>query len=104
MDEIIKGIIIQHDTPLSLEEIAQAVHAERRIIIEMVEYHLLEPKGKSPSNWEFDDVCLRRAKTAVSFYQDLEINMPGVAMVIDLLERIEVLEQRLRTLERFEEE
>src|SRR3990167_2952790 len=94
--DIIKGILIQSDTPLDINELSQAVHLEREIIIEMVEYHLIEPEGESPETWQFDDICLKRAKTAASFNRDLEINWPGVAMVLDLLERIEELEQKLR--------
>ncbi len=101
--KIITGIVIQRESPLTLEELAQAVHLKADIIIEMVEYRLLQPRGKSPENWQFDDICLKRAKTAASFYRDLEINLSGVAIVVDLLERIEQLEQQLRILERFEE-
>ena len=98
-----KGILIESDTPLDIDELSQAIRLDQGVIIEMVEYHLIEPEGESPDTWQFDDICLKRAKTAASFYRDLEINWPGVAMVLDLLERIETLEQKLRILERFEE-
>ncbi|MBW5802985.1 chaperone modulatory protein CbpM [Coxiella endosymbiont of Ornithodoros amblus] len=100
--QIIKGIIIERSSPLKIDELSQAVHLRREIIIEMVEHHLIEPEGSSPTSWEFDNVCLKRAKIAASFYRDLEINMPGIAIALDLLDKIEYLEQRLRTLERFE--
>lgn len=89
--KVIEGIIIE-SSPLTLEELSQAVSVEHDFVIEMVEYHLIEPvAGDSPESWEFDDVCLKRAKTAVSFYHDLEINMPGIALALDLLDKIEQL-------------
>ncbi len=101
---IIKGILIERSAPLTLDELAQAVHLRNEIIIEMVEHHLLEPEGQTPDHWQFDDVNLKRAKIAASFHRDLEVNLQGIALALDLLERIERLEQRLQTLERFEED
>ena len=100
--EIITGVIIENSSPLKLDELSQAVHIQHEIIIEMIEYHLIEPEGYSPTSWKFDNVCLKRAKIAASLYRDLEINIPGIAIALDLLDKIEYLEQRLRTLERFE--
>lgn len=102
--EIITGVIIETSSPLKLDELSQAVDIQHEIIIEMIEHHLIEPEGHSPTSWKFDDVCLKRAKIAASFYRDLEINIPGIAIALDLLDKIEHLEQRLRTLERFEKQ
>lgn len=101
---VIKGIIVEQSTPLDLNELAQALHTENDILIAMVEHRLLEPSGHSPSDWKFDDICFKRAKIATSFYHDLEINMPGIALALDLLDKIERLEKRLEILKRFEEE
>ena len=99
----LKGVIIEQSSPLNLQELAQAVNLKVEIIVEMVEYHLIEPEGNSPKSWQFDDICLKRIKTAASFHRDLEMNLPGIAMALDLLEKIERLEHRLQILERFEE-
>lgn len=101
---VIKGILIEQASPLSLEELAQAIHVHHDIIVEMVDYHLLNPKGQSPETWQFDDVNFKRAKIAASFHRDLEVNLQGIALALDLLDKIDRLEQRLATLERFEEE
>lgn len=96
----ITGVIIESDKPLTLEELAQAISMSNDIVIQMVEYQLLEPKGDQPKNWEFDSICLRRAKIAASFYRDLEINLSGIALALDLLEKIDYLENRIETLEK----
>lgn len=100
---IITGVLIEQASPLNLEEISQAVHLQPDRIIEMVEYHLLEPLGSSPEQWQFDDVCLKRARIAASFYRDLEVNLSGIALALDLLDQIEQLEKQLQILKRLEE-
>ena len=99
---VLKGIIIERQTPLDLEELAQAVHIRHEIIIEMVDNHLVEPAGKTPETWQFDDICFKRVKVAASFYRDLEINMQGIALALDLLEKIERLENRINILKKLE--
>ena len=44
----------------------------------------------------FTGRSLRRARTAVLLQRDLGVNVAGVALVIELLERIEVLERAQR--------
>ena len=102
MIAIIKGVLIERSTPLNLDELAQAVHLQTEIIIEMVEHHLLKPEGHAPGSWRFDNINLKRAKIAASFHHDLEINLQGIALALDLLDRIKQLEQQLETLKRFE--
>ena len=103
MTTVIKGVLIERSSPLNLDELAQAVHLRAEMIVEMVEYHLLEPEGQSPTNWQFDDINFKRAKIAASFHRDLEVNLQGIALALDLLDKIDRLEQRLKTLKRFEE-
>lgn len=100
--QIFKGIIVEQSASLNLEEFCQAVHLQTQVVIEMVEHQLIKPEGSAPNSWRFDNACLKRAKIAASFYRDLEVNMPGIGIALDLLERIEYLEQRLQTLECFE--
>lgn len=97
---LLSGVIIEKDKSISLEEMASAVYLNRQTIIEMVEYHLLEPEGDAPENWRFDSLCLRRAKIAANFYKDLEINLSGIALALDLLDEIEHLNIRVKALEK----
>lgn len=97
---LITGVIIESDEPLTLEELAQAISMNDDIVIKMVEYQLIQPKGDQPKNWKFDSLCLRRAKIAASFYRDLEINLSGIALALDLLEQIDDMQSRIDTLEK----
>jgi len=92
----IKGIIIESDSPLTLEELVNALQVEPDFIIELVEYQLIAPQGQSKQEWHFDSEALRKARLARNFYHDLEINMPGISLALELLDRIEKLENELK--------
>ena len=95
MMKAIVGTIIDQETALTFEEVCRAIQADDQLIIQFVEYHIIEPKGTSKSNWQFDDLALKRAHLARNFYYDLEVNFEGIALLIDLLERIESLEKQI---------
>ena len=56
---------------------------------------VLSPAGSSPEDWRFSGESLRRAKTAARLTNDLELNTPGVALALDLLEEISRLRCQL---------
>jgi len=100
MNKLISGVIIDETQPLTLEEFCYAIHTEPKIIIQMVEYQLIEPIGESPDEWRFDSLSLKRARIAASFHRDLEVNMPGVALALELLDQIETLQHQINILEK----
>lgn len=57
---------------------------------------VLEPRGTAPHDWRFSPSALRRARVALRLTRDLEVNAPGVALALDLMEEIEALQSRLR--------
>jgi len=99
--DAISGELVQADQALSLEELAHALHANSTLIIEMVEFSLLVPQGSNPENWSFDSYSLKRAQRALSFKRDLELNMQGIALALDLLDHIDELETQLNILRRY---
>ena len=50
-----------------------------------------EPHGAGPHEWRFSGTELRRVRTAHHLAHDLEINPPGIALVLELLDEIEAL-------------
>lgn len=93
----ITATIISYEEPLTLDELAHAIHADRTIIIEMVEHDILQPRGHAKTDWRFDETALRRARVAANFYRDLEVNWQGAALALQLLEDIQALEDELRS-------
>ncbi len=84
---------------LSLRELAEVCGVVPETVYEMVEYGLLDPQGSGPEQWIFSGIAVRRICQAVRLSSDLEINMAGVALALDLLEEQEQLQARIRELE-----
>ena len=100
MAKTITGIIIEESSSLTLDEFCHATRTQREIVLQMVENQLIEPLGAAPEEWRFDSFSLKRGRIAASFYHDLEINMPGIALAFDLLDKIEKLQQQIEILEK----
>lgn len=92
----ISVMIIDQDNSLTFDEICRAIHADNDLIIQLIEHHIIQPKGSSKNNWQFDHICLKRARLARNFYYDLEVNLAGIGLLIDMLEKIEALENGLK--------
>lgn len=103
-NQLITEVILEETISLTLEEFSQAIHADKEVIVVMVEYELLKPHGHSPHEWRFDARSLRRGRTAASFYHDLEVNLPGVALALELLDKIENLQHQVEILEKMIQE
>lgn len=99
-NDLITGVIVEESQSLTLEEFCQATHTSKEIIIEMVDYKLIQPQGKKPNEWRFDSLSLRRGRIAASFYYELEINMQGVALAVELLEEVEKLRGQVELLKK----
>lgn len=91
----IQGTVVE-EVHLTLVELCQACCADETHIQAWVLEGLLEPIGSSPQDWRFSGDSLRRAQLALRLTRDLEINPPGVALALDLLDQIAALEARLQ--------
>ena len=91
---ILSGQVVEEELVLTLEELSCACAEERGRIVELIEHGLLEARAHGGERFGGD--ALRRARVAVRLQRDLGVNAAGAVLVIELLERIEALEQRLR--------
>ena len=100
--KIVDGILIDEHIKLSIDDLSCACSSSSEWIIELVEEGALEPHSQErySSQWRFSGNSLQRARTAMRLQRDLNINLAGVALALDLLDEIETLETRLRRFER----
>lgn len=96
MNDLLAATVVDDDTEMSLAQLARACRAREEQIEVWVVEGVLQPRGDTPAVWRFTGASLRRARLASTFARELEINPPGVALALDLLERIEALESTLR--------
>jgi len=88
------GPIVEEEVHFTLVELCRACHAEEEHVVAWVLEGVLEPVGDSPGDWRFRGESLRRARLACRLSQDLGINAPGIALVLDLLDEISLLRAR----------
>jgi chaperone modulatory protein CbpM len=86
--------VVEDELTLSIDELSGVCQVERTRIVELIEHGLIEPRGEDAAHLGGDS--LRRARMALRLQQDLGLNVAGAALVVELLERIEKLEARLR--------
>ncbi|BAZ95319.1 transcriptional regulator [Thiohalobacter thiocyanaticus] len=98
--DAITGVLLDETGELGLAELCQACQLHADHVIRMVEEGLLVPRGRSPAQWRFPDVSLHRALLALRLEQDLDVNLAGSALVIELLEQLRQANQRIALLER----
>lgn len=98
-NKILSGVIVEESTELSLSELSHACATSREWLIELVEEGVLQPEGKKPTHWRFAGASLKRARVARRLHEDLDINLAGVALALELIEEIESMRERLRRLD-----
>lgn len=97
---IMNGLILDETTTLTLEELSFACSVRVERIVELVDEGILEPMGREFNEWCFSGPSLGRARIAMHLQHDLDINLAGVALVLDLMDELEILRARLRRLEK----
>ena len=92
--------VIDEQTTFMTAELCRSCGVEAEFIEALVAQGILEPSGKRGRHWCFPAGSLRRTRITLHLQRDLEVNLAGAALALDLLERIEELEERLRALKR----
>ena len=97
--EIRIGILLDESVELTLKEICHTCHVSADVVMELVEAGILDPCNSEHGEWWFTGHAIERIERALNLQQDLDINLAGVALVLDLLDEIDHLRERVRVLE-----
>ena len=89
--ELLTGIVLDEQVELSLSDLCRACSHHAEWIVQLVEEGILEPAGHNPAQWRFSGTSLQKAHIAMRLQRDLEINLAGVALALDLMDEIESL-------------
>jgi len=96
---------IEHSNSLfTLSEVCERCGAPAEIIIEMVEYGIISPiaapiSAQPKSHWQFNVSALTRLHRAQRLRVDLELDLPGLALSLELLDEIDGLKQQIASLQ-----
>ncbi len=81
-----------------IEDLALAADVHPQLVEYFVEYGLLEPVEKIGNQLFFEDRAIPRLKTIQRLRNDVGINLPGIAIILDLTGKIQELQQEIEWL------
>ncbi|RLJ60104.1 MerR family transcriptional regulator [Litoreibacter meonggei] len=80
---------------LTLHELCRFCDADKAWVVELIEHGVVEPHGTGEAEYSFGQISVLRARKARRLERDLGINMPGIALALDLLEERDHLRRLL---------
>ncbi len=93
--DVLIGPIVECEAGYTVEQLGQLCAADAAIILELAEEGILPASPGAAREWRFSGEALRRARVALRLQRDLELNLAGVALALDLLDEIAALRRRL---------
>jgi chaperone modulatory protein CbpM len=103
-EHILSGDIIEEGLEVSVADLCRMFAVEERHIVELVEEGVLGGQGTvsvievDKTEWRFRGAEVRRVRIALRLERDLGINVPGVALALQLLEELEQLRRERRVV------
>jgi MerR family transcriptional regulator/heat shock protein HspR len=80
---------------LTLDELAQAVHLHPKLVTRFVDFDLLAPVEQEGSRLLFEEATVLRLQAIQRLRQDLKVNLSGIAVILDLMERLREQQREL---------
>jgi len=88
--------ILDETREVTLAELTRTCRVHAEWVLELVEEGVLEPLQPGGPQWRFAATSVVRIQKAQRLQRDLGVNLPGIALALELLDRIDALEARLR--------
>lgn len=92
-------LLTRNGRRLTIEALAESVDMHADLIERFVAFGLVEPIQEGTMIY-FDDSAVRKLRTIRRLRDDLGINLPGIAAILDLLDRINCLQRELANFRR----
>ena len=92
--------LLQDKAELSLDEVCVSCNLAREVVTSYIEEGLLEVEGATTQGWRFSQTQVVYIQKATRLQNDLRLNVAGSVLVLELLEQIDELKNRLQRFER----
>jgi chaperone modulatory protein CbpM len=91
--------VVEQGTLCTFEEVCISCNVNPDWVAGLVEQGAIDPVGPTRAEWRFTTVSLVRVAKAKRLERDLGLNLPGIALALDLLDRLDAMQARLRSLQ-----
>jgi chaperone modulatory protein CbpM len=98
-NQTMTGTVLEEDSEVTLAQLCEACAVHAEAIEAMMEEGIIEPLGGGMSRWRFTRSSVVRVRTVLRMQRDLNVNLAGAALALELLERIERLQARLSAVD-----
>jgi chaperone modulatory protein CbpM len=95
-DQALSGAILEESADLTVKDLSRMCAVDERHIVQYVEEGVLNVVEINTTEWHFTGAALRRARLALRLERDLELNLAGVALALQLMEELEYLRREVR--------
>ena len=95
-DHPLTGHILEDSAVLTVRDLSRMCAVEDCHIVEFVEEGVLEVVDGGTTEWHFSGAALRRARLAIRLERDLELNLAGLALALQLMEELDRLRRELK--------
>ena len=95
-DQALSGAIFEESALLTVKDLSRMCAVDERHIVEYVEEGVLHVVEINTTEWHFNGAALRRARLALRLERDLELNLAGVALAVELIEELGHLRRELK--------
>ncbi len=102
VEKALSAVFIDTEQTVTLADLSRgcALPAER--IFDMIDYGIIEPlqQQSTGSRWIFSAECVPRLQTVLRLQRDLDVNLAGAALALELLDEVKALRQQVLALRR----
>jgi chaperone modulatory protein CbpM len=95
MSEPIPVDLLDETVEFSLADLCRVCGVQERLVVEIVKEGVVEPIGTS-GDWRFTGVAVTRIQRVLRLQEEFDVNLPGAALALELLEEIERLRRNVR--------
>jgi chaperone modulatory protein CbpM len=95
-DQALAGAIFEETALLTVKDLSRMCAVDERHIVEFVEEGVLSVVEIDTTEWHFTGAALRRVRLALRLERDLELNLAGVALALELMEELQTLRRELQ--------
>ncbi|MDX1819174.1 MAG: chaperone modulator CbpM [Marinobacter sp.] len=101
-DQILTVEVVESEgNTFTLREICERGDCHAEFVIKLVDYGIIAPVEEAPEArlWQFDVPALNRMHKALRLQRDLKLNLPGLAMSLELLDEVQELRREVARLD-----
>jgi chaperone modulatory protein CbpM len=97
MTDPISAMLLDDSVEFSLTEVCAACRVSEELVVEIVAEGIVEPVGRDRAHWRFSGLAVTRIERVIRLQHDFDVNLPGAALALELLEEVERLRRGRRS-------